>query len=1080
MSEDCKILELEGVTLNGSKTAYGGALQSFSMSLNGISSQVKATATLVGASDSPSSGDAITVTIMGGKKMKMQVGGYDVKSSASAADTMTLQLYDTSNIFLDNNHIVLKEEIPEEGGVPSNVFVLGLKYGPLPSADLAENGIITADSDTQWGDLRHFYELETPSCDDEKADDKKGRINQNIKGAPGKTLWPATGSALDSTTHTLESALGNILNGNSELVAGDFDFKGTFRDVIVQYCNALGLQAWWDLEKEEVVIKQANSIEDGFALLEEIRSECEIVSSGQNVDYTPTLAKGAIGSITSSFQGENQASAGREQSKFVLASLLAPVFKYCKCANKVKAQAGADRLTELKFNNDVLKAIQAAAHDKLFAAYALQSAFIAVDPIKGQKAVEAAAALQKQIRDDLIAKAAALCGSVTMTAKAGNPPATVNPERALGVEEWGKLLPKDDPPFQTKDADGKPGGNAFLNSYYAADDDLDRWCSAQLSPVKIGSLLSEGKDKIAFPQCHQMLQVAQISVKPPGPQDPGAAKIGDVKKGWNNNLADDPFKTLDVFGQVNAQFPLKAKEGGFVGGKIVLQKTGHFDSILGSGGLEGANDVLAMYLRAIAKFRNRFYVIKEDRGECVAQSVNVAGRTYGYYVSSEAQNSPVSFEAEDGYKLVQINPFVPLGECSCGELVAMAQTLAMMYLPNTKVLASVMGMRPDFDNPQKIADGTEDGFPGAAVIDFIYALESDAEKPLPGEVTGLELFFNGDGKKAKPVRRAIIDDEDSPQLTMHLLVVDGPENELKDIPQIGFMSNPNQRDKFNLGAFEGAEAIAGPAANVAEELVINLASALSSGSKPLGVIAKGVGEGDPEIAIWGIKSTEFNNLHGNITGGVWPDLEGKPFIPAASLTEAGPDEVKVWYRVGGVENSFNSQPGEFSLTGMISPATNCWTAKFDFGISVNAADIGRNNATSGWGATSATMGNSYSFGNRSLMLGQLYGKLRQAAASDNTVAVSKTLTYVSTKRFEEEEFDMPTMAEGLESLSVSINGNRTEVSLTVGNSIQRQASKAMFERMVQSPGTLYRPGGVMPNSFQQGVSPRFQNFMKGR
>ena len=320
---------------------------------------------------------------------------------------------------------------------------------------------------------------------------------------------------------------------------------------------------------------------------------------------------------------------------------------------------------------------------------------------------------------------------------------------------------------------------------------------------------------------------------------------------------------------------------------------------------------------------------------------------------------------------------------------------------------------------------------------------------------------------------------------MHLLVVDTPEDELKDIPQIGFMANADQRDPENRGEFDAAEVISGPAVTAAEGMVINLASTFGSVSKAMGLIAKGNGDVEPELSIWGIKVGDpVIDLNGRILAPAFPLMKNEPYIPAASLRKMGSFEVDVWYRVQGAENSINSQPGEFSLTGMVSPATNCWTSKFDFGISVNAADIGRDNSLpvgrTGWGATSANMGNSYSFGNRPTMSGYLYQKLRQAAVSDNTVAQSRTLTYVSTKRFEGEGFQMPTIAEGLESLSVSINGNRTEVSLTVGNSIQRQASKAMFERMVQSPGTLYRPGGIMPNSFMQGTTPRFQNFMKGR
>ena len=88
----CEIQEIEGVTINGSTKAYGGALQSFSLTMGGLASQIKATATLVGASQQPRSGDSIVVNIAR-RNFKMQVGGYDVKSDGAGADQMTLQLY---------------------------------------------------------------------------------------------------------------------------------------------------------------------------------------------------------------------------------------------------------------------------------------------------------------------------------------------------------------------------------------------------------------------------------------------------------------------------------------------------------------------------------------------------------------------------------------------------------------------------------------------------------------------------------------------------------------------------------------------------------------------------------------------------------------------------------------------------------------------------------------------------------------------------------------------------------------------------------------------------------------------------
>ena len=1079
----CEIQEIEGVTINGSTKAYGGALQSFSLTMGGLASQIKATATLVGASQQPRSGDSIVVNIAR-RNFKMQVGGYDVKSDGAGADQMTLQLYDTSNIFLDNHHIVLQEEVPKEGGVPGNISVLGIKYGPLPSPDKAENGIISAESDTEWGDLRHWYEQETPDCREEGEEEKKARIDQNIAGAPGKTLYPATGGPIYDVfgfirTHTLETLLSSlgVMGGGNQLVGTDCDYKGSLRDVITQYCNNMGLIAWWDMETESVVIKRANSVENGFAKISAISDRCEILSSSQSVDYTPTLGRGALGSITSSFQGENQGSAGREPSKFLNATLLQPIFKYKKCRNK-GAGDNKGALTVLKFDDATKKAIQAAVNPKLFAAYALQSAL--------------SAAPEAPVHAKLMASCATICPKFEVQGT------NIKPTRECDAGEWANLLPEAGPMAFA--------GNSLLRDYYEVDPEIARTCGAFLTPVKIGSLNASG-DEIAVRLCQQIVEVANADDDPDAPQDPKAKD--NAPKGWNNKGDADPKKTMGDFKFVPHADKGKALcTGSFERGSIVLHQNPYFDSILGTGGLAGDNDILRMYLLAIQKFRNRFYVIKEGDEEdgCPAQSVNVKGRTYGYYITSETQNAPVSFKPMEGYKVVSVNPFVPLGECSCGELVALAQTLAMMYLPPGKKLAEVMGLRPDPDNPIK---ALQDGFSGGAVIDFIYALESDSEKPPPGEKSGLELFFNGDGNKAKPVRRAKSLEEtktvvgpdgemvekEVPQLTMHLLVADPPEAELQDVPQIGFMANADQREAVagaaNLGEFQPQEVIAGPAMKAANELVINLSSTLGGNCPGLAKVTDNQDPNQVALILWGVKETDANggviDLNGNIPEGYFKDVNNAavfakdaPFIPAASLNAPDASELRVWYRVNGADNSINSNPGEFSINGLIAPVTNCWTSKIDFGVSVNAADVGQQNAPGKYKANAKNMGNQYSYVNRLRMTSKLYQKLGEVATAKFSTSESRTISYVATKRFTQQGFELPDMADGLESLSFSLSGTKTEVGITVGNSVEQEASKKMYERMVQSPGTLYRPGSVMPDSFMQNTTPRFQNFMKGR
>ena len=1042
----CNIKILKGITLNGSKRIYGGALQSFSMSMGGLSSQIRATASLVADSGltTPANGDDVTVNI-GGANLKMQVGGYNFKSSAAGATTLTLNLFDTSNRFLDNFHITLAEEDAQDGVAPNNVAVLGRKFGPLPEAALAPRGVVSATPDTKFGDLRAFYEKEMPSCPEETDEARKQRVDDGVRGAAGKTLY---------TGADLAKACGNTVAFSPTFNASRndlFDFRGTQREVLVQYANAVGAQTYWDMETEEVRIVANSSSSAGFAKLAVIGASCEVISASESVDYTNTLGKGAIGQVTSSFQGENQSSSGREMSRFLTAVALDPVYKYSKCKNKKNAV-----LEDLTFNKDVLKAIQAAVNPKIYAAYALQAGVAGVD--------------MGAVHPLVCKKIAEQCKELTWTTK-NEAKKVVKKTRETNQAEWEVMLPLDD----------KPGysANKFLEEYYKGDDQNE--CTAQLAIVKLADLPEAGDDDPAVmiaSEANAMAEGKNFNGPGKAPQD--TKKDAQTPSGWNTNQGADPYKSLGRFAG-----------GKFEEGKIMIQYNPFFDSIVGPGGLQGENDVLRQYLLAIQKFKNRFYVIKKDglkkSDGCDVQSIGVQGKSYGYYLSSDSQGSPLSFEAMEGYKVVGLNPFTPLGECSCGELVALAQTLAMMYLPVGKPLSDVMGRRPDPDNP---VEGMDEGKSGAAVIDFIYALQSDGKiDPPEGKKQGLEAFFLGEGGDAEPVRRAKFAEEGDAKLTMYLVVVDPEGKELADIPQISFTANADQREGGNPGQLEPAKTTAGPAQKAADTLLIDLGGTLSGVNdiKGLKGLSQKVETNDSGVIMWGLNTIvnqKLVDLNSTVPAGFFAVngdnlMEDEAFIPPASLYGAGPDTIRVWFRVQGAQNSFgNSSSGEFTLAASVSPKGNCWKQKYDFGISVNGADIGRDNITGqSWPANSLDMANPYSGANRGKMLKALYTKLNESAISDEEHSISRSMTFLM---LEEGMPSIPSMEEGLESLQISISGNKTEVSLTVGNSTVKGAQRALAERMVQSPSTMYRPGNIMGDSVFEQTTPRFQNMMKGR
>ena len=105
----------------------------------------------------------------------------------------------------------------------------------------------------------------------------------------------------------------------------------------------------------------------------------------------------------------------------------------------------------------------------------------------------------------------------------------------------------------------------------------------------------------------------------------------------------------------------------------------------------------------------------------------------------------------------------------------------------------------------------------------------------------------------------------------------------------------------------------------------------------------------------------------------------------------------------------------------------------------------------------------------------LKSKLKNSSEQDLVPGVSSTVSFVAFQGMP----SLPSMAEGLESLSISINGPITEITATVGNAIYKNSIKQMYSRISQFPSTQYKPMSIIPDSFQLGTTARFSQLMKG-
>jgi len=266
----CKIIPPATVRMNGSNGAYGGKLTALTLNFGPIGSEQKASATLVGASMStPPEGDDMLIQI-GSSRFKMRVGGFSMSSSGGGATTMTLDLRDTSAKYLDNNFILLAEQAGEKKGASStakNIDFKGDKVGPQPDASLKKNQIYTANRDTEWGNVRGFYEANSVPRKDEDSEAFEARVDSLVRSNPGKVLW-----ASKSGRGPIPSSL---LKGAAP-VPGSFDFKGSYREVLVSYCKATNTVAWWDMEEEKVEIQYKRNVQVGLAKLGQIKKPVKL------------------------------------------------------------------------------------------------------------------------------------------------------------------------------------------------------------------------------------------------------------------------------------------------------------------------------------------------------------------------------------------------------------------------------------------------------------------------------------------------------------------------------------------------------------------------------------------------------------------------------------------------------------------------------------------------------------------------------------------------------------------------------------------------------------------------------------
>lgn len=630
----CEILDADFIKINGGCKIFGGAITNVSFAPSLLDGQHRASVQIAGNDLSlPPRGARVNLEIFN-MDIEMAVGSFTMSESSTSVNSLTLNLFDLSYKSLDNKHVLLAEEAPAALNETNNVAVLGRKRGPSPDIEvLQELGITTPGSDNIFVDIRDFVSKYGTSGNREYSTVpflNQAQVDFLINQYPGKTSWRLhTEEPVSSGKDvTFKQKYGKYIENIDLLPNGPYDFTGSIRQVILQICESTGYIAYWDTEKNKIKIESPDKLKKGTGL-SGIKKSCSFVSHSRTEDYTTAESQGAIGSVVSSFPGEDHEFSGGSMRRYYLANRLDPTFK-------VKKTCGVSNLINLDFKNEeMLKAMSLAAYPEAYGMYVVQS-LLHENGFKPEGTVKI-----KNLGAD---------NSLT--------------EETVNLSDLEKVPSSD---LYSK--------NSFLSNYYAPENRLA--CAGKIAAVTVRS--NSGFDK----------------------------QLKGASKKWNENNAAAPTSHVGYYQQ----------QGSFENGLLIVHQKDTLTSILNNDlTIDAEGDILRRYLRAIQKFRNCFYIVRDSGlGE---RSIKSPRQTYGYYLNSSSGSMGSNLKGSEGYNAVSTNAFSPLQKCGITEIKELAIACITMYAKDA-------------------GDCVRDYMENIMVIDFIHALDHEGDSK-----GGLETLFS--------------------------------------------------------------------------------------------------------------------------------------------------------------------------------------------------------------------------------------------------------------------------------------------------------------------------------------------------
>lgn len=398
------------------------------------------------------------------------------------------------------------------------------------------------------------------------------------------------------------------------------------------------------------------------------------------------------------------------------------------------------------------------------------------------------------------------------------------------------------------------------------------------------------------------------------------------------------------------------------------------------------------------------------------RSAQTTARNYGYYIAASSSMVGQNGIFEKGWTPLPLNPWAPLSNIEGSkDLQDLAQVLYGIY------------------GSQEMCG--EDPLSQFTVIDFIYALEHDK----------LEELFSGNTTEAQAETAAQAANLFDQNHTMYLGSQDGVG---ANVPGMG----PTTVTCFTDSEIQEIE--------IPSDVVV--------ATEKIGLLSLGkdtILKDAIEVFDIGVMSTQ-HNIH--------PQIEPIGLIAPPPPSRGGP---KFWFNVEGNSSWINSGPGQAFIGAGSLPPAGAWKSEMKLGLSVNAADLAEGaGINQSYLADTYDEGFTYSRQNIGIMAGALGDKVAQATWIDDAVGSSTSTTYLL---IDDEMPDIPSVGEGLDSLSITTAGGKTELTITVGNANQIRARATLRDLKASSSHHQHSHTMMLPNVLNSAANTKIQSIANG-